>query len=222
MVRSRLATTAIAAPSHIAPSRRVTCGRIGAMTPTTGNHGDLHPDGRVHRRAVGRDRPGDLRPPGPRRRVGARHAAEPRRHHRRLRGRPAHALACRPPRSPSAPAPTTSWSSPSLCHDIGKAVSVPNHPRIAAEILRPYVRDEVQWMIQVHQDFQGRHYYAPPRRRPERARPARRSRVVRARRALRRRVGPARVRSRLRHAAARALRRPRPRGVRCRPSRSDA
>ena len=47
-----------------------------------------------------------------------------------------------------------------LCHDIGKAVSVPNHPRISAEILRPYVRDEVHWMIQVHQDFQGRHYYA--------------------------------------------------------------
>jgi predicted HD phosphohydrolase len=48
----------------------------------------------------------------------------------------------------------------SLCHDIGKAVSVPNHPRIAAEILRPYVRDDVRWMIEVHQDFQGRHYYA--------------------------------------------------------------
>jgi predicted HD phosphohydrolase len=48
----------------------------------------------------------------------------------------------------------------SLCHDIGKAVSVPNHPRISAEILRPYVRDEVHWMIEVHQDFQGRHYYA--------------------------------------------------------------
>jgi predicted HD phosphohydrolase len=47
----------------------------------------------------------------------------------------------------------------SLCHDIGKAVSVPNHPRIAAEILRPYVRDDVRWMIEVHQDFQGRHYF---------------------------------------------------------------
>jgi predicted HD phosphohydrolase len=46
-----------------------------------------------------------------------------------------------------------------LCHDIGKAVSVPNHPRIAAEILRPYVREEVRWAIEVHQDFQGRHYY---------------------------------------------------------------
>lgn len=47
-----------------------------------------------------------------------------------------------------------------LCHDIGKAVSVPNHPAIAAAILRPYVRDEVYDMIRVHQDFQGRHYYA--------------------------------------------------------------
>jgi len=46
-----------------------------------------------------------------------------------------------------------------LCHDIGKAVSVPNHPRIAAEILRPYVSDEIYRMVLVHQDFQGRHYY---------------------------------------------------------------
>jgi len=47
----------------------------------------------------------------------------------------------------------------SLCHDIGKAVSVPNHPRIAAEILRPYVRPDVTAAILAHQDFQGRHYY---------------------------------------------------------------
>ena len=47
----------------------------------------------------------------------------------------------------------------SLCHDIGKAISVPNHPAIAAEILKPYVRDEVYSMILAHQDFQGRHYY---------------------------------------------------------------
>ena len=46
-----------------------------------------------------------------------------------------------------------------LCHDIGKAVSVPGHPEIAAAILRPYVRPEVHTMIAVHQDFQGRHYY---------------------------------------------------------------
>jgi predicted HD phosphohydrolase len=47
----------------------------------------------------------------------------------------------------------------SLCHDIGKFVSVPNHPRIAAEILRPYVSDDIVQVILAHQDFQGRHYY---------------------------------------------------------------
>src|SRR3954471_19353968 len=46
-----------------------------------------------------------------------------------------------------------------LFHDVGKAIGVPNHPRVAAEILKPYVRDEVYKMILVHQDFQGRHYY---------------------------------------------------------------
>jgi predicted HD phosphohydrolase len=47
----------------------------------------------------------------------------------------------------------------SLCHDIGKAISVPNHGAIAAEMLRPYVRDEVYRTVLHHQDFQGRHYY---------------------------------------------------------------
>ncbi len=47
----------------------------------------------------------------------------------------------------------------SLCHDIGKAISVPNHPEIAASILKPYVRPEIHDMIRVHQDFQGKHYY---------------------------------------------------------------
>jgi predicted HD phosphohydrolase len=46
-----------------------------------------------------------------------------------------------------------------LCHDIAKVISEPNHPAIAAELIRPFVRDEVAWMIQVHQDFQGRHYF---------------------------------------------------------------
>jgi predicted HD phosphohydrolase len=47
----------------------------------------------------------------------------------------------------------------SLCHDIGKVISVFGHPDIAAAILRPYVRDDVYQVIRVHQDFQGRHYY---------------------------------------------------------------
>lgn len=47
-----------------------------------------------------------------------------------------------------------------LCHDIGKVVSVENHPAIAAEILKPYVSRETYEIIRTHQDFQGRHYYA--------------------------------------------------------------
>src|SRR3954454_7864851 len=46
-----------------------------------------------------------------------------------------------------------------LLHDVGKAISVPNHPAISAELIKPYVRPEVYDMIRVHQDFQGRHYY---------------------------------------------------------------
>jgi predicted HD phosphohydrolase len=47
----------------------------------------------------------------------------------------------------------------SLLHDVGKLISVPNHPKIAAEILRAYVRHEVYCMVAFHQDFQGRYYY---------------------------------------------------------------
>jgi predicted HD phosphohydrolase len=47
----------------------------------------------------------------------------------------------------------------SLCHDIGKVISVFNHPAIAAEILRSYVSDDVYQAIKAHQDFQGKHYY---------------------------------------------------------------
>jgi predicted HD phosphohydrolase len=42
---------------------------------------------------------------------------------------------------------------------MGKAVSVANHAAIAAEILKPYVRDDVYWMMLNHQEFQGRYYY---------------------------------------------------------------
>src|SRR5215467_14056580 len=47
-----------------------------------------------------------------------------------------------------------------LCHDIGKVISLENHPAIAAEILKPYVSVETYEVIRTHQDFQGRHYYA--------------------------------------------------------------
>ena len=97
--------------------------------------------------------------------------------------------------------------------DMGKSISNANHPAIAAEMIRPWVSPEAYWVVQVHQDFQGFHYYEriglDPLARRRRARPSR----LRAGRPLRRRVGPDRVRSGLRHPAARALRAAGPRGV---------
>ena len=48
----------------------------------------------------------------------------------------------------------------SLCHDMGKMISNANHPAIAAEMIRPWVSDEAYWVVKVHQDFEGKHYYA--------------------------------------------------------------
>jgi len=47
----------------------------------------------------------------------------------------------------------------SLCHDMGKTISNANHPAIAAEMIRPWVSPDVYWIVKVHQDFQGMHYY---------------------------------------------------------------
>ncbi len=47
----------------------------------------------------------------------------------------------------------------SLCHDMGKMISNANHPAIAAEMIRPWVSDEAYWVVKVHQDFEGLHYY---------------------------------------------------------------
>jgi predicted HD phosphohydrolase len=47
-----------------------------------------------------------------------------------------------------------------LCHDMGKLFSVPNHGPIAAEMLKPYVSEEIYQAIYWHQDFQGEHYFA--------------------------------------------------------------
>jgi len=47
-----------------------------------------------------------------------------------------------------------------LMHDVGKAISVPNHGAISAEMIKPYVRGDVYLAILNHQDFQGKHYYA--------------------------------------------------------------
>ena len=46
-----------------------------------------------------------------------------------------------------------------LCHDIGKAISIPNHAEIGASIVRKYVSNDTYQILLTHQDFQGRHYY---------------------------------------------------------------
>ena len=46
-----------------------------------------------------------------------------------------------------------------LLHEIGKAVNIPNHGPIGAELIRPYVSSDAYHAIYNHQHFQGRHYY---------------------------------------------------------------
>lgn len=46
-----------------------------------------------------------------------------------------------------------------LMHDIGDDLAPYNHAAIAAAILRPYVRDEVTWVVAKHGLFQS-YYYA--------------------------------------------------------------
>lgn len=45
-----------------------------------------------------------------------------------------------------------------LIHDIGDALAPENHSQMAAAILRPYVRAEVTWVIEMHGLFQMEYY----------------------------------------------------------------
>lgn len=46
-----------------------------------------------------------------------------------------------------------------LCHDLGKLLSIPNHGAISAEMLKPYVSDDIYHAIYWHQEFQGAYYF---------------------------------------------------------------
>ena len=46
-----------------------------------------------------------------------------------------------------------------LCHDMAKTIINANHDAIAGEMVRPYLSEDVTWMVGHHQDFQGKHYY---------------------------------------------------------------
>ena len=51
------------------------------------------------------------------------------------------------------------WVVATLLHDIGDGLAPQNHDRFAAEILRPFVREEVAWVVEHHGTFQM-YYYA--------------------------------------------------------------
>ena len=51
------------------------------------------------------------------------------------------------------------WVVAALLHDIGDGLAPQNHDKFAAEILRPYLREEVTWTVEHHGIFQM-YYYA--------------------------------------------------------------
>jgi predicted HD phosphohydrolase len=50
------------------------------------------------------------------------------------------------------------WIAAALLHDIGDRLAPQNHDRMAAEILRPFVREEVAWVVEHHGIFQSYYY----------------------------------------------------------------
>ena len=50
------------------------------------------------------------------------------------------------------------WIVGALLHDIGDALAPQNHDRFSAEVVRPYLREEVTWVIEHHGIFQMIYY----------------------------------------------------------------
>lgn len=50
------------------------------------------------------------------------------------------------------------WVVAALLHDIGDGLAPCNHDRLAAEILRPYLREQVVWTVEHHGAFQMVYY----------------------------------------------------------------
>lgn len=63
----------------------------------------------------------------------------------------------------------TDWIVAALLHDIGDIYAPYNHDEYAAAILRPFVREQVAWVVEKHGDFQlvyyGEHVGADPEKR---------------------------------------------------------
>lgn len=50
------------------------------------------------------------------------------------------------------------WVVAALLHDIGDGLAPQNHDRFAAEILRPFLREECTWVVEHHASFQMVYY----------------------------------------------------------------
>jgi len=50
------------------------------------------------------------------------------------------------------------WIVGALLHDIGDGLAPQNHDRFSAEVLRPFVREEVTWVVEHHGIFQMKYY----------------------------------------------------------------
>ena len=50
------------------------------------------------------------------------------------------------------------WVVGALLHDIGDGLAPQNHDRISAEVIRPFVREEVTWVVEHHGIFQMIYY----------------------------------------------------------------
>ena len=63
------------------------------------------------------------------------------------------------------------WIVAALLHDIGDGLAPQNHDKFAAEIIRPFMREEVTWVVEHHGIFQlvyyAHHYGWDPDRREE-------------------------------------------------------
>ena len=63
----------------------------------------------------------------------------------------------------------TDWIVAALLHDIGDIYAPYNHDEYAAAVLRPFVREQVAWVVEKHGDFQmvyyGTHVGANPEKR---------------------------------------------------------
>ena len=46
-----------------------------------------------------------------------------------------------------------------LIHDIGDTLGAYNHPDIAAAIIKPFVSEELHWIVQNHGVFQGKNFF---------------------------------------------------------------